>query len=549
MKINTLFGLFFIFIIINLSAKVNPDNPYLDQIPFYLRSKINPTSDFPDIFRRYSTNQGATLSSAIRVNDDPNAIAPSPTAGSITFEYLNGNTITSYPDSKPVRVALSGSVPLRVLEGIVFSATASADPSIICQSLTSQLNVTVLEGTPPYTYSWTPPESLNNPTIANPVATPVSTTKYHVTVTDNEGNSTSDSVQVTVNYAPVTPGPIVGIQTICSGDTAEYSITVVPDADTYSWTVPADAIILSGQNTISLSVKWGTTSGDVSVLAGNECGTSLQSVIPVTVMLPPNPLNPISGPDVICAKTTTTFSTSSTDNGEILQWTVPADAMITSGQGTNMIEVLWGVTAGNVEVYGYNDCGENLIVSKSVGVITIPEPAGTISGKDTVCQGKGDYNYQIPQIAGATNYEWTLPAGAFITSGMGTNEIVVSYSLMALSGNLMVKGTNDCGYGSESTLFIQVNNCTGIQSATLKSAVQIFPNPVDGVLTIKIASNESRLILTLTDAGGKLVYSEIFENITNSFVKKLNMSGFSKGTYLLQLSNGSGLYHEKIIVR
>ncbi|HNW72616.1 MAG: T9SS type A sorting domain-containing protein [Bacteroidales bacterium] len=501
------------------------------------------------------------------------AIAPAPTTGSITFDYPNGNTITSFPDSKPVRAILSGSVPLgiytmtiyakgpngtpahkrvvsiRVLEGSTFSVTATATPSTICQTLMSQLNANVLGGTPPYSYSWTPPEHLNNPASPNPFASPLTTTMYHITVTDNGGNNATDSVLLTVNSAPATPGPIVGIQTICSGDTADYSINAVPDADTYSWTVPADAIILSGQNTISISVKWGTATGDVSVLAGNECGTSLQSVLPVTVLLPPNPLNPVSGPDIMCVNTTATFSTSITDYGEIFQWTVPSDAAITSGQGTNSIEVLWGSTAGNVEVFVYNDCGDSPVVSKSVGVNTAPEPAGIIMGKDTVCQGQGDYDYIVPQIAGATSYVWTLPEGATITSGAGTNEVVLSFSSTALSGNLSVKGSNECGDGVESVLFVQVNNCAGIYSNTLKSAVSIFPNPVNGMLTIKINGNESRLVLTLTDAAGKQIYSEILDNIGNSFVKKLNMSGLSNGTYLLRLSNGSGSYLEKIIVR
>nr|MBC8229039.1 amidase domain-containing protein [bacterium] len=54
-------------------------------------------------------------------------------------------------------------------------------------------------GTPPYEYSWTPSTGLNNPNIANPVASPDVTTTYTVTVTDAIGCQDSDSVTVTVD--------------------------------------------------------------------------------------------------------------------------------------------------------------------------------------------------------------------------------------------------------------------------------------------------------------------------------------------------------------
>jgi gliding motility-associated-like protein len=48
-----------------------------------------------------------------------------------------------------------------------------------------------------YTYSWEPKEGLSNPGISNPIATPIQTTKYYVTVT--KGNCKQiDSVLVKV---------------------------------------------------------------------------------------------------------------------------------------------------------------------------------------------------------------------------------------------------------------------------------------------------------------------------------------------------------------
>lgn len=85
----------------------------------------------------------------------------------------------------------------------------------------------------------------------------------------------------------------------------------------------------------------------------------------------------------------------------------------------------------------------------------IPSNAGTISGTTTVCQGQKSVNYTVPPIEDATSYVWTLPTGATGTST--TNSIVVDFGLNAFSGNIEVKGVNDCGSGDSSTLSINVN--------------------------------------------------------------------------------------------
>ena len=53
-------------------------------------------------------------------------------------------------------------------------------------------------GVPPYTYSWNHAASLNDATIANPTASPTTTTVYTLTVTDSIGQQATDSATVTV---------------------------------------------------------------------------------------------------------------------------------------------------------------------------------------------------------------------------------------------------------------------------------------------------------------------------------------------------------------
>ena len=503
------------------------------------------------------------------------SISPTPTAGTITFEFPSGNLLTTLPGSKPVKLVLNGPVPvgtymatftatgpngtpahkrtatIKVLQGSVYIATATATPNVICVGQTSQLNATVIGGTSPFTYAWTPSAGLSNPSIVNPVATPGSTTRYKVTVTDNAAHVTSDSVLVTVNTPPPAPGPIAGPQSVCVADTAEYTIVEVAGATHYTWSVPAGATLLSGQDTSStIRVKWGTTGGNITVQISGDCGPNANpSILAVVVNTAPATPTAITGPAVNCVNTQATYATTYTGGTVTYHWTVPADATITAGQGTASVTVMWGSTAGDVAVYVANDCGSGPAVTKAVTVSSIPPAAGIISGNATVCQGQGNYIYSVPTITGATTYEWTLPQGATATAGQGTSQVTLSFSGTALSGNLIVKGTNSCGSGMESVLALTVKNCDGIDQLDLASSVKIYPNPVKDELTISIRAGEKSLLLTITDLTGKSVYSETLATGGNEFTKKLDMTGFAKGVYFVRLSSGDRSYNEKLIVK
>ena len=74
--------------------------------------------------------------------------------------------------------------------------TISADPLIISKGFSSNLRVI---SSAPATYAWTPATGLSRTDIANPVARPLLTTTYMVTVTNQFGYSVNLSVTITVN--------------------------------------------------------------------------------------------------------------------------------------------------------------------------------------------------------------------------------------------------------------------------------------------------------------------------------------------------------------
>ncbi|GIV34127.1 MAG: hypothetical protein KatS3mg031_1662 [Chitinophagales bacterium] len=103
-----------------------------------------------------------------------------------------------------------------------------SDDDTICRYGSTGLSVTTDNQYAPYTYSWTPTESLINPSTPNPIANPLVTTTYHVAVTSDTGCTIRDSVKVVVSGV----GPIVEIQTsknnVCPGDTVTLTGRVFP---------------------------------------------------------------------------------------------------------------------------------------------------------------------------------------------------------------------------------------------------------------------------------------------------------------------------------
>jgi hypothetical protein len=432
---------------------------------------------------------------------------------------------------------------------LAFKVKAHAHPDTICQGQYSQLSVTIQGGPGPFTYLWSPTATLSDPDISDPLASPLVTTMYHVLVTDQFSNTARDSIILYVETIPPPPSPITGPDAVCSDTTCFYSVTPYAGATSYSWTVPSGAIIISGQNTDSIQLQWGTISGTVSVIIGNTCGTSVPSVISVNVtVIPPAPSG-IQGPSHLCSLDTTVYKTDTLPETASYQWTFPAGVTILNGAGTNSIRVIWGETSGNISVAGENSCGIGPSIIKTVELDSLPSKPGNINGPDTVCTGKGNYSYFISPVNFASSYEWSLPPGALIGSGQKTNRISVDFSDSASTGSIAVHGVNACGNGDFSSKVITVINCSGIEENKLNSKVIVSPNPIDEKLFIEISGTETRLFLFIYNLQGETVFQEYLSGIPSSFNHEIDASQFTQGIYLLKIANEHGSAGTKFIVR
>ncbi len=84
---------------------------------------------------------------------------------------------------------------------------------------------------------------------------------------------------------PAAPGLITGSACVTAAQVGiSYSISAVPGATSYTWTLPTGCLITAGSGTSSITVTFGNTSGNISVTANNTCGSSAASILSAAVV-------------------------------------------------------------------------------------------------------------------------------------------------------------------------------------------------------------------------------------------------------------------------
>ena len=150
--------------------------------------------------------------------------------------------------------------------------------------------------------------------------------------------------RVVKNHIPGCAGTLSGLSTVCSNTNGvTYSVPPIPNATSYSWTLPSGAIGTSNTNSISVNFGAAANSGNIMVRGVNDYGEGGFAQLYVTVKPTPIPIiiqNGNSGSAAnVCANQTYTYSTAAI-NGSTYNWTVTGGT-ITNGQGTAQITVQW----------------------------------------------------------------------------------------------------------------------------------------------------------------------------------------------------------------
>jgi gliding motility-associated-like protein len=115
--------------------------------------------------------------------------------------------------------------------GVQMSGVISSTHDTLCLGQSTQ--VSVAGGS---SYQWSPTTGLSNPTIANPIATPLTTTTYSVTVSGSNPQCGSATAQKTITVIGASDAPIFDNSPLCIGK--NLSISTPINGSSYEWSGP-----------------------------------------------------------------------------------------------------------------------------------------------------------------------------------------------------------------------------------------------------------------------------------------------------------------------
>jgi hypothetical protein len=162
---------------------------------------------------------------------------------------------------------------------------------------------------------------------------------------------------------------------------------------------------------------------------------------------------------------------------------------------------------------------------------------------------------QWDAVEGQSKWEITYGPEGF-DEGNGTTVIVEntpSYTITGLeadmSYDLYVRNIcQDRVYSNWSTK-VQFRSTVGINDVEDATAqITVYPNPATSEANVYAQGMNGKVTLVVVDLSGKTILSET-HNSETSFTRTIDVSSWAKGTYFLQLNNGTITKTQKLIVK
>jgi hypothetical protein len=371
-------------------------------------------------------------------------------------------------------------------------------------------------------FSWDNAGTLSDPSVANPIASPITATTYTVTLTSN-GCSAQSSVSVAVNELPT--AAVSGGGTVCSIDPLPgVTFTFTGTAPyTFTYSGPGGTTV-SGHNSSTYTIN-NAAAGNyaiTSVTDNNGCaGANLGGVATVVV------------------NAATTWYADSDGDG----YGNPAASVLAC-------EVPTGYVANNADCDDANNAISPIAQELCNGIdddcsgtvddnlLPLSAPA-SVAGNKTACVPgvAGSASFTVTPVSAATSYLWSVPAGFTIVSGQGTSSITVSWTLAAIqtgiSGNLCVTASNAC---QSSVAFCE--------QVSYQSAAPVTPNSISGngkvcpgdLVTYSVAAVARATSYNWTVPSGMTISSGQGTNVISVQVN----AGYIGGTMTVASSNVCG---------
>jgi hypothetical protein len=235
-----------------------------------------------------------------------------------------------------------------------------------------------------------------------------------------------------------------------------------------------------------------------------------------------------SGP--YCENSNFVLQDASTNSPTSWLWTVnPASTATlssTSAQNPTLSVSVAGIYT--VSLQSNNTIGPGNVYTNTI--LVHPNPLVVFSSAaPAICLGE---SISISASGGST-YNWQPGNlnGATVTLNPGSTQ---EYTCTV---------TDENGCKNSSTVLLSVSECVGLSENKIgNSALMVYPNPSKDKLFV-VFKQDAEVHLTVRDLAGRLLLEHDCGFSKSKSELQLNISGFPKGVYLLQLKESSGKEH------
>jgi hypothetical protein len=504
-------------------------------------SKLDPSGNFVWAGMIGSTNSDYAQSIAI---DGSNSI--------LLAGYFNGladldptaTTFTANPVSADIYLVKLGNC-----SGVPVAPSSISGMTNLCSGTgSSSYSISLVSGAT--SYMWSLPGGWSGSSATNTIsATPGSTGIFTVTASNACGTSPQQTLNVTVNPLPTIT---VNSGSICSGS----SFTIVPGgANTY--TIQGGSAVVSPTATNSYTVIGTSTAGCVSssfatsnvivntlptitVNSGSICSGSSFTIAPGGA----NTYTIQGGSAVVSPTATISYTVTGTSTAgcvsagpAVSNVTVNSLPVISANSGSVCSGQSFTITPSGANTYTFSGGPIVTPTTTSSYSVTGTSSTGCTSSASAVSNVTVNslpiINANTSNTLICTGQSATLTAtgaNTFTWNPGGTgNNIVISPTV---STTYTVTGINATGCSNTSSFTQSVSACTGLSSVISTDCnLSIFPNPTNGVLSIKYESDKFEI--KIYNSLGELVSLSLGENSKGC----ADLSSQSAGIYFIKVGS------------